>query len=106
MALLRDARTSALVAEGTPLQVALAARELGRADVLFDDVGEGFDPDAVIAAHEDNVDGLAAAAKAERGEAKKCLDAAVKAARADADVDDLVAEAQPALEAARAAVDE
>lgn len=48
MAQLRDARSSALIFEGTPLEVALLAEELGRDEVLFDDVGLAFDPDAVL----------------------------------------------------------
>ena len=76
MAQLRDALTSELIAEGSPLEVALAARALARpaavigpgddlpagTELLYDDVGAAFDPAAVIAAHEENVAGLEAAA--------------------------------------------
>lgn len=78
MAKLRDARTSALIAEGTPLEVVLVARALGRkaivlgagdelgddVDLLFDDVGLAFDPAAVLAAHADELDALPTAIKA------------------------------------------
>jgi hypothetical protein len=59
MAQLRDARTSDILYEGTPLEVALMAEKLGRDEVLFDDVGGGFDHQATIAAHQDNVEGHA-----------------------------------------------
>lgn len=75
MAQLRDAKTGELLAEGTPNEIALTARELGRkavvvgpgeelpadADLIFDDVGFGFDPAAVLQARADNLDGLRSA---------------------------------------------
>lgn len=51
MAQLRDAISSQFLAEGTPLEVALLAQEIGFDEVIFDDVGVGFDPQALIAAH-------------------------------------------------------
>lgn len=57
MAQLRDARTSEILHEGTPLEVALLAEKIGRDEVLFDDVGEGFDPDAVLEVHTSQVEG-------------------------------------------------
>lgn len=54
MAQLRDAQTSEVIAEGTLLEIAIAAEGLDPADVLFDDVGavdakgkSRFDPAAV-----------------------------------------------------------
>lgn len=72
MAQLRHAQTSRLVAEGTPLELVLVARELGLqavvvgigeelpagVDAIYDDVGLGFDPAAVLEAHDQNVAGL------------------------------------------------
>lgn len=83
MAQLRDAKTSELILEGTPLELALAANELGRDEVLFDDVGDHFDPDAVVAAARERADGLATAAKVAKGDERKRLDEAAKAAKAE-----------------------
>lgn len=119
MALLRDARTSAVLAEGTPLTVALAARELGGlavvvgldehpgdADYIYDDVGLGFDPDAVIAAHEENVAGLEAGAKDADGDEAERLAAAATAAREHHQTAAELAQAATVeLEAARKLVD-
>ena len=58
MAQLRDARTSALLAEGTPVEVALASKDMDSNTILFDDVGEGFDPDAVIEQHNQTLSNL------------------------------------------------
>lgn len=78
MAQLRDAQTSALIAEGTALELALVADELGidaavvgpgealdeNLDAIYDDVGAGFDPAAVLEAYAENLEGLGAAGKA------------------------------------------
>lgn len=68
MAQLRDARTSELLASGSPLEIATCAAELDPADVLFDDVGgvdlkgrSTFDPAAVRAMRADELAQLAAA---------------------------------------------
>lgn len=63
MAQLRDKETSELVFEGTPLECAALADEIGAKEVLFDDVGPNFDPKATLKAHDDNVKGLEAVAK-------------------------------------------
>lgn len=55
MAQLRDKHTSAFIAEGTPLEMALLAQKLGPDEVLFDDVGLKFDPQAVLDAHAEDV---------------------------------------------------
>lgn len=47
MAQLRDAHTSALILEGTVEDVVAVADELGHDEVLFDGVGENFDPASV-----------------------------------------------------------
>lgn len=79
MAQLRDAHTSELVAEGDPLALVHVARELGKravvaqageelpddAELLYDDVGVGFNPDAVLEANADNLDGLREVARSE-----------------------------------------
>lgn len=57
MAQLRDAQTSALLYEGTPAQVAAAAQNAPN-DVIFDDVGEAFDPALVLQQHEESVAAL------------------------------------------------
>jgi hypothetical protein len=58
MATLRDALTSEAIAEGTPLQMVALADHIGRDHVLFDGVTEGFDPDEVLKAHTDRMEGL------------------------------------------------
>lgn len=108
MAQLRDARTSELIAEGTPTELALLADRLGRDEVLFDDVGHTFDPDAVLEAHRENIAGLeAAAAAAPAGSDQR---AELEDALAERQIDDgavaaLEVEATAALEAARELVD-
>lgn len=78
MAQLRDAHTSELIAEGTPNEIVTIADELGLKagvlgpndslqdlglDLLFDDVGLGFNADAVRKGRDENLTGLAGAAK-------------------------------------------
>lgn len=58
MAQLRDAQTSEIIAEGTPVEVALIAETLGVTNVLFDDVGPAFNPATVVQEHKDRVKGL------------------------------------------------
>lgn len=97
MALLRDARTSATILEGTVEEVALAAAELDEGAYLFDDVGLDFDADAVREGHASRVAGLEGAlaeAKADKDtEAAKRLKDALEAARAPADAAPGLAEA-------------
>lgn len=84
MAQLRDAKTSECLFEGTSLEVAAIAEEFGD-DVIFDDVGEKFDPKAVLKASEENLQGLDAVAKDSK-EDKTVRDRArdaVKAERAE-----------------------
>ena len=50
MAQLRDAQTSAFIADGPRLELALIADAIGRDRVLFDDVGT-FDLDEELSAH-------------------------------------------------------
>lgn len=108
MALLRDARTSAVILEGTPLEVVLTAAELDDGAYLFDDVGEGFDAETVRQAHTENVTGLegaleeAKAAKDHDGTAR--LADALEEARAPAEAAE--ANAAQATAAAEAAVAE
>lgn len=59
MAQLRDARTSELLATGTPLEVATCAADM--TEVIFDDVGVAFDPAAVRARYDAELTGLQAA---------------------------------------------
>jgi hypothetical protein len=59
MAQLRDKQTSAFIAEGTPLQIATLASKVGFNEVIFDDVGGDFDPQAVIDRHAAHVAALA-----------------------------------------------
>lgn len=61
MAQLRDTKTSEILYEGTPLEVALIADEIGRDEVLFDDVGESFDPDVVTRAFTGSISALESA---------------------------------------------
>lgn len=106
MAQIRDAQTSQILAEGTPLEVALAARALGTKEILFDGVGESFDPDAVITAHEESMAGLEGLAAEAEGDEAKNLRKALKQRQQEGDVGGFVDEAAAALEAARAALDE
>jgi len=105
---LRDAHTSELIAEGSPLEVALLALELGPDEVLFDGAGDTFDPDAVIAHHRERLEGLQGAAR-DRGlpdDHRKDLQRAVKAAQAELELDaGQVKAATAELEAARARLD-
>jgi hypothetical protein len=64
---LRDAQTSELIADGTPLEIATAAADMDAADILFDDCGgvdrDGrslFDPAAVRKQRADEIAGLQA----------------------------------------------
>lgn len=103
MAQLRDAQTSQHVFTGTPLEVAAVAKELGP-EVIFDGVGQGFDPDATITAAEENAKSLASAAVEAKGDEKARLEQVAADAQADLDVDpDDVAKATGKLEAARKA---
>lgn len=81
MAQLRDAQTSELIAEGTPTELVLLADELGVEEVLFDDVGEHFNPDAVRQAHGDQVAGLERAARDAKGNDRKRLTKALEDAK-------------------------
>lgn len=58
MAQLRCAQTSELLAQGTPLEIATAAEAFPAGEVLFDDVGKGFDPAALRKARADEITGL------------------------------------------------
>ncbi len=55
MAQLRDSKTSALLFEGTPAQVAAAAGTVAAKDTLFDDVGGEFDAALTLEAAETNI---------------------------------------------------
>lgn len=65
MAQLRDAQTSEIIAEGTPLEIATVAEAFAAGDVIFDGVGAVdrngkslFDPAAVRQARADEIAGL------------------------------------------------
>jgi hypothetical protein len=58
MAQLRCAQTSELLAEATPLEVATAAADFAPNEVVFDDVGPGFDPVAVREPRAEELAGL------------------------------------------------
>src|SRR4051794_2692736 len=60
MAQLRCAQTSELLAEGSPLEIATAAEAFAAGDVIFDGVGEKFDPAAVRKFRADEIAGLRA----------------------------------------------
>lgn len=93
---LRDAQTSELIAESVhTADLVLLAEELGRDEVLFDGVGEGFNPDAVLEQHRAEVAGLERLAKDTKdpAEAKRARERIRKAPKAD--------DAKKRLEAAR-----
>ena len=121
MATLRDAQTSEIVFEGTPLECVVHARELGGATVapqlgpgerwecpaelIYDDVGLAFDPDAVLQAAKENALGLEAAsadAELDREERERLGEHASRAAGALEAEPRRVREASAAIEAARA----
>ena len=107
MAQLRDAQTSEILAEGSPTEVVLIADQLGRAEVLFDDVGQGFDPDAVLAAHNEQLAAMnAVAANVDEEESVRTRAAqAVAAEQAlEAAAEAAAPEAQDRLDEARARV--
>jgi hypothetical protein len=95
MAQLRDAHTSELIAEGTPLELAVLAEELGRDEVLFDGVGTEFDPDAVLDAARQRAAELDTVDTKEGRKAAKAAAAELEAPR------ELVDQAAGELEAAR-----
>lgn len=105
MAQLRDAQTSALLAEGTPEELVALAAELGERDVVYDGVGDKFDPAAVRKAAKDRADALdrvvrdaPAGATDERVKPTATRDAAKAALVAKADV---VAKARERQQTAR-----
>lgn len=64
----RDAQTSELIAEGTPLEIATLVADMDATEILFDDAGavdsDGrslFDPSAVRQVRADEIAGLQAA---------------------------------------------
>lgn len=115
MAHLRDAKTGELLAEGTPQHIVLVADELklkagvvgiGETaegiglDLVFDDVGLGFDPAAIRRARAENLEGLTEAAKVEKDKtAKASLTAAHKEHVADGEA------AKPAAQKAKKVLD-
>jgi hypothetical protein len=104
MAQLRDAHTSELIAEGTPLEVALIAAGLDDDGLLFDDVGHGFDPRTTIDAHNVRVEGLSYAVRQapEDDDQADTARAAHRAAVEEGQVsDDAIAKARNALSKAR-----
>jgi hypothetical protein len=85
MAQLRDAKTSELLAEGTPEEIARAAEGFVAGEVLFDDVGavgkDGvslFDPVAVRKRHSDDLVALESAVDATPEDHKPALRAQIK----------------------------
>lgn len=57
MAQLRDAVSSELVAEGTPEELVLIAENFA-GEVLYDGVGEGFDPQSTLDAYYQRIQNL------------------------------------------------
>jgi hypothetical protein len=82
MVQLRDVKTSELIAEGEAYELVCLADHLGREEVLFDDVGAAFDPDAVMAVREAEIDGFKSAAKDSEGDEAKALRERAKALEA------------------------
>ena len=106
MAQLRDAQSSQILAEGTPIEMVLLADRIGHDEVLFDDVGPAFDPDAVRRAHQAQADGLERAAAEASGREAKQLAAAHDELRGLTEAADVAAPAAiAALDAARGALE-
>src|SRR5689334_13994550 len=107
MAQLRDVKTSEILFEGTPYEVVLMADKLGRDEVLFDDVGLGFDPDAVKAARLADAEALASIAKSKAKGVDDALKAHAKEAVSNhgalqAHIEDSYSDVEAALKEARA----
>lgn len=118
MAKLRDAHTSEIVFEGSPLECVVHARELGGAtlapelepgadwecptELIYDDVGLGFDPDLVLQAAQENASGLAGAAR----DQKLDKDERKRLAAAARDAEDALKPDATALGDANAALEE
>lgn len=58
MAQLRDKKTSQIIFEGSALEVAALAEKLGLNEILFDDVGDGFNHKEVLDTHSEEVSSL------------------------------------------------
>lgn len=112
MAQLRDALTSALIAEGTPAEMVVIADAVGRDQVLFDGVGwdlerdePTFDPDAVVAGAQDQLQSLQAVLAEDPPTDEQALEALERTiAEQEAVLSppaEVVEAAQAALEAAR-----
>lgn len=86
MAQLRDAQTSEIMFEGTALECVLLADEIGRDEVLFDDVGIGFDPDAVKKAHVDAIKGLEGVVKNDKGDHVESARESLKTRKAEGSI--------------------
>lgn len=106
MAQLRDVKTSECVFEGTPYEVALMAEKVGKKEVIFDDVGLGFDPQSVIDAERERLAAFEPVAKSRA----KSVDADTKGAAKDHvqwhdattdAIDARVAEVEAAIQEAR-----
>lgn len=121
MAQLRDARTSSLIAEGTPNELVTIADELGLTagvvgtgetagalDAIYDDVGLAFDPDAIRQARDENLDNLRTASTPEvtpDDELRESIEASYTAAVAEIDqARERAPQVQDALDQARARV--
>lgn len=103
MAILRDKTTSAPLWEATPLEVVLAAETVGRSEVVFDDVGMEFNPDATLKAYQDELaanKAIVASSKAKASD-KKIAQAMIDSAP---NVDASIPTIETALAEARARV--
>lgn len=106
MAQLRDKVTSQIIFEGTPEQVARMAADIGQDEVIFDDVGAAFDPQAVIVASNTNLAGLEQAATEAPEEDRSSIEDALAVAQEQANSYKAEqANAEHALEEARARVE-
>jgi hypothetical protein len=106
MAQLRDKITSELLAEGTPLEVALVAELIGFDEIIFDDVGQAFDPAAVLAGHRESIANLEVMAKSSAPElAAFTADTVAAALEPERVAEELEAAAIGALEGARQRVE-
>lgn len=102
MAQLRDAVTSELVAEGTVEELVLIAQHIEE-DVIYDDVGENFNPDEVLKAYLDNLDGLKGSLKAQGtpGHLKAKIEDAVSEAEGKQPDASVIEEVQANIQEAR-----
>lgn len=78
MAQLRDKKTSEVIFEGTPVEVASMAQKVGFDEILFDGVSQEFDPSSVLKSFTEETESLKSIAKSDEDDLKESAAAKVK----------------------------